>query len=57
MNFILLLILIYNGQVTLKENFCGNLNKAISLAEIASSRFSWKIFLKRKLTLNADCYL
>lgn len=34
----------------LRKAFCGNLNEAISLAEIAAFRFPRKIFFKRKLT-------
>ena len=37
-------------QFPLKKFFRGNLNEAISLAEIASFRFPWNTFLKRKLT-------
>ena len=38
------------GNFLLRKMFRGNLNKPISLAEIASFRFSQKISLKRKLT-------
>ena len=36
-------------NLLLRKMFCGNLNEAISLAEIASFRFPWKIFLTMKL--------
>ena len=41
----------------LRKIFLENVNKPISLVEIASFRFPRKIFLKRKLNLNAWCPL
>ena len=41
----------------LRKIFLENLNKPISLVEITSFRFPRKIFLKRKLNLDAWCPL
>ena len=38
----------------LREISCGNLNEVISLVEIVSFRFLWKISLSRKWTLTQE---
>ena len=39
-----------------RKIFNGNLNEAISLAEVASNRFPWKIFLRKKATLKSQIF-
>ena len=38
----------------LREISCGNLNEVISLVEIVSFRFLWKISISRKWTLTQE---
>ena len=46
-------IMLSLAQFLSRKIFRGNLNEAISLAEI---RFPWKIFLKRKVTIRLTKY-